>query len=204
MTFSTGIGNGPQITSPDSSLLLYQYVPVSIRVTSDDPNALFFISDENLPPGLQFDPTTNLITGKPAQQGYFSTPVYAKNNAGVTLKNVFFTINIPRIIRKQDGAGAYTSLLKQYTEVLGAQNARDSRVLPSQERRLGEFMAPVPGDVVTAPFSTTKCKFCGKVDCPTTNEKADGGGAGVAVCNVIDANTGDFIDAGNAESNVCD
>ena len=73
-----------------------------------------------------------------------------------------FTTVIARIIRKQDGAGAYTSLLRQYTEVLGAQGARDNRALPNQETRLGEFMSPEAPDVITQTvdpkcYSTSNC-----------------------------------------------
>jgi hypothetical protein len=187
-----------------SSILLYQYVFTSIKVESDDPTAYFFVSDDELPPGLEFNPLTRTISGKPAQQGFFSTRVYARNSSGVTLKTLTFTINVPRIIRKQDGAGAYTSLLKQYTEVLAAQGGRDNRALPNQERRLGEFMSPTPGVVVTAQFSTTKCGVCGSRECPTVNERVDSGRAVSTVCNFIDANSGTIIDAGNAEANVCD
>lgn len=210
LSFQTGIGNGPDIVSPSSSILLYQYVPATIQVVADPDTlanpAYFFIASDDLPPGLTFNPLTKTISGKAAQIGTFTTPVYAKNNDGITLLNLSFTVIIPRIIRKQDGAGAYTSLLKQYTEVLGAQNARDSRVLPNQEYRLGEFMSPVPGDVVTAPFDPRRCKNCAKTDCPSVLESADGGFGSPVTCNVLDGNTtgGDFIDAGNAGTNVCD
>jgi hypothetical protein len=128
MTFSTGIGNGPTITSPStSSFLLYQYVPMSLvlSATGVGANIYFFISADELPPGLRFNPLTKTISGKPASQGFYSTRVFAKDDNGVTLLTLSFTVNVPRVIRKQDGAGAYTSLLRQYTEVLAAQNARD-------------------------------------------------------------------------------
>jgi hypothetical protein len=156
---------------------------------------------------LNFDPLTNTISGKAASIGNFATRVYTKDNNGVTLTNFSFTVDVPRVIRKQDGAGAYTYLLKQYTEVLGAQNARDSRVLPSQERMLGEFMSPPAPDVITQPFTTTKCAVCKRGECPTVNERVDGGDVRTAVCDFIDANTTsdeNAIDAGNAEANVCD
>jgi hypothetical protein len=130
--------------------------------------------------------------------------MYAKDDNGITAFTLTFTVNVPRIIRKQDGAGAYTSLLRQYTEVLGAQNARDNRALPAQETKLGEFMSPYAPDVVTQPFTTTKCARCGKFECPTVIERVDGGTSGTAVCNVLDANTGDTFDAGNAQNDVCD
>lgn len=209
LNFTTGIGNGPQITSPPDSLLLYQYVSVSIEVTSSDPTALFFIADDALPPGLEFNPLTGRITGKPAQAGTFQTPIYAKNGSGVTLLTLTSTVNIPRVIRKQDGAGAYTSLLKQYTEVLAAQSARDNRVLPVQEKRLGEFMSPVPGAVTTA-ILPKACLVCRRVECPSLipiSVNAGGEqdeGAFTNVCAFIDANTNATeggIDVGTAETN---
>ena len=204
LSFGTGIGNGPAITSPSlDSFLLYQYVPVSIEFAADDPNAYFFISDEELPPGLEFDPLTNIISGKPAQQGSFTTRIYAQTQAGVTLRIISFVVNIPRILRKQDGAGAYTSLLRQYTEVLAAQSARDSRALPTQLRQLGEFMSPVPEPVITAVLPRA-CLVCRRVECPTLDQRVDANGAETLICDFIDANSGDVFDAGNAEANVCD
>ncbi len=206
MTFSTGIGNGPTITSPiTSSFLLYQYVPMSLVFSATGAGTVyFFISADELPPGLRFNPLTKTISGKPAAQGFYSTRVFAKDDNGVTLLTLSFTVNVPRVIRKQDGAGAYTSLLRQYTEVLAAQNARDNRVLPNQERRLGEFMSPEAPNVVTQSFSTLKCGLCGRVECPSVNEVVETGDATLAVCDFIDANGGDVIDLGGAEPDVCD
>jgi hypothetical protein len=163
----------------------------------------FFISADDLPAGLTFNPVTNIISGKPAEQGTFTTTVYAIDDNGVSEVQYTFTVNIPRLIRKQDGAGAYTSLLKQYTEVLAAQSARDSRALPTQLVRLGEFMSPVPVPVTTKTFNTN-CQNCFREECPVTNAIVDANGAITAVCDFIDANTGDVFDAGNAEPNICD
>lgn len=209
LTLNAGIGNGPTLTSPSTtSFLLYQYMPMSLTLAAAGTGRIyFFIADDELPPGLTFDPLTNTISGKPASAGNFATRVYTKDNNGVTLTNFSFTVDVPRVVRKQDGAGAYTYLLKQYTEVLGAQNARDSRVLPSQERMLGEFMSPPAPDVITQQFTTTKCAVCKRAECPTVNERVDGGDVRTAVCDFIDANTTsdvNAIDAGNAASNVCD
>lgn len=206
LTFSTGIGNGPTITSPSTSaFLLYQYVPTTITVDGTGAGTVyFFINADELPPGLKFNPLTKTIYGKPVTQGYYVTRVFAKDVNGVTIITLNFTVNVPRIIRKQDGAGAYTSLLRQYTEVLGAQNARDNRVLPNQERRLGEFMSPVPSDVVTRPFSTLKCGKCGRTECPTILETIETGNAELNTCNFLDANgDGDIIDLGNADPDEC-
>lgn len=204
LTFTTKIGLGPALTSPSQTTFLqYQYVPIApIQLEADD--AYFFIDAAELPPGLSFNPLTRQITGKPIQPGSFSTRVYAKNNNGVTLTVLSFTVNIPRIVRKQDGAGAYTSLLKQYTEVLAAQSARDNKALPTQETRLGEFMSPVPAKVTTQTFNTN-CAKCGRGECPAANAIVSSEGAETNICDFIDANGTDLFDAGNANTNLlCD
>jgi hypothetical protein len=80
--------------------------------------------------------------------GTQSFTVYAKNS-GITAFTVTLIVEVPRVIRKQTSAGAYTSLVRQYTEVNAAQNARDTRALPSESRTLGEFASPYPPSVVT-------------------------------------------------------
>jgi hypothetical protein len=193
------------ISSPSiRSFLLYQYVPVSIQLAAAhvSGNVYFFITNSELPAGLTFNPLTNLITGKPAEIGRYSTRVFAQDASGITVDAFDFTIQVPRIIRKQDGAGAYTSLLKQYTEVLAAQSARDQRMLPNQERRLGEFMSPVPPAVITQSFNTD----C--TDCPVVvNDVIDVSGDAVIELNIgafttvtafIDASAGEVFDAGSA------
>lgn len=160
--FDLALGEGPVISSPtDRSFLLYQYVPMSIQLVASQVsgNAYFFITGSELPPGLTFNPLTNLITGKPADNRQYSTRVFAQDASGITLEYFNFSISVPRVVRKQDGAGAYTSLLKQYTEVLSAQSGRDQRMLPNQTTALGEFMSPVPPTVVTKVFSTD-CDDC--------------------------------------------
>jgi hypothetical protein len=162
----------------------------------------FFVSAESLPPGLTFNPITNLLSGKPVQSGFFTTRFYASDDAGVTVVDYTFTVNVPRIIPKQDGAGAYTSLLKQYTEVLGAQSARDSRALPSQEARLGEFMSP-PAVAVTTRIFNTNCQNCKRERC-FADIIVDANGAVSSICDFMDGNGGEIFDAGNAERNICD
>lgn len=152
--FTTSLGPGPTIVEPTvRSFLQYQYIPIQpIQLSAAGTDQVyFFVTTDDLPPGLTFNPLTNQITGTPAKIGQVVTTVYAKNNTGdgVTSFTLSFNTIIARVIRKQDGAGAYTSLLRQYTDVLGAQNARDNRVLPNQERTLGEFMSPEAPDVVT-------------------------------------------------------
>jgi hypothetical protein len=100
---------------------------------------------------------TQTLSGSPVQVGMFAIIVYARDSTGAVTEFVLtLDVQIPRVIRTQTGAGAYTSLVRQYTEVNAAQNSRDSRVFPSQERALGEFMAPDAPSVVTP----DTCKTC--------------------------------------------
>ena len=153
LNFTLSSGIGPTLTSPTStSFSQYQYIPISpiqLAATGTGP-VYFFVPSANLPPGLTFNQFTNQLTGTPASIGNYSMTFYAKDSVGVSTLRFTFTFLIPRVIRTQDGAGAYTSLLRQYTTVLGAQNARDQVVFPTQERGLGEFMSPEAPDVVTA------------------------------------------------------
>lgn len=152
LNINTPGGNGPTFTSPTTtSFLLYQYMamtPIQISATGSG-YVYLFVETADLPPGLSYNRITNQITGACSRIGNDSVTFYAKDDNGTSSLVLNFTTVVPRVIRKQDGAGAYTSLLRQYTEVLGAQNARDNRVLPNQERALGEFMSPEAPDVVT-------------------------------------------------------
>ena len=76
--------------------------------------------------------------------------VYAKDaEGGVTGLTILFLVDIPRIIKPQVGAGAYTAMVRDYTEVAAAINARDTRVAPTESAALGSFAAPYPPDVAT-------------------------------------------------------
>jgi hypothetical protein len=150
--FNTTGASGPTITSPSStSFLQFQYIPITpIQLSAvGNGQVYFFVESADLPPGLIFNRLTNQITGKIVRIGNDTVQIYARDDNGTSIMTLSFTTIIPRIIRKQNGAGSYTSLVRQYTEVLGAQNARDNRALPTQERRLGEFMSPEAPDVIT-------------------------------------------------------
>lgn len=151
VTFGRSAG-GPIITSPGvRSVLAYQYAPIT-TVTfagSGTGRVYFFMDTTQLPRGLGWNPISQTISGTPVEVGVFDIAVYARDSIGTTVFAVTFDVQIPRLIRTQIGAGAYTSLVRQYTEVNAAQNSRDSRVFPSQERALGEFMAPDAPSVIT-------------------------------------------------------
>jgi hypothetical protein len=113
---------------------------------------------DQLPSGLTFDPVTNQITGTPGQLEQTSITVYAKDDNGVTTFTLGFNVILPTIQKQQSGAGAWTYLLKQYTEINAAVTSRDTKVTPSNEYRLGEFTRPEPPDVITAVFKD--CDKC--------------------------------------------
>jgi hypothetical protein len=158
-SFTSPFAGGPIVTSPSqTSYILYQYMiipPIAFTATGTG-TVSFLLNKSELPLGLTWDPLTQKITGSPMRTGTTTVTVYAADNTGVRPILITFQVLIPRIVRKQDGAGAFTSLLRQYVEVNAAQNSRDSRVFPNQERNLGEFMAPEAPDV----SSSVPCKKC--------------------------------------------
>jgi len=159
LSFPLVTAGGPTVTSPvERSYLFYQYMPISpITFSATGSGQVYFFLDSNtLPTGLRWDPIAQRITGASARIGDKTFMVYAKDDVAVTPIVIQTTTLIPRIVRQQDGAGAYTSLVRQYTLVNAAQNARDNRVFPTQERALGEFAAPPAPDSVTP--SNCECK----------------------------------------------
>ena len=138
---------GPTFTSPaQTTFVLWQYMPIP-TITFLAPGATaYFVSA--LPVGLTWDPMTRTITGAAVRTGTQTFTVYAQNS-GLTALVITLLVEVPRIVKQQSGAGAYTSLLRQYTTVNAAQNARDTRAFPTQVRGIGEFASPYPPDVIT-------------------------------------------------------
>ena len=147
-TLSFPIPNtGPAFVSPaQSTYVVWQYMPVPPIVFSAPGAVGYFVSA--LPVGLTWDGTTRTVSGACMRTGTQTFTVYAKNS-GITAFVVTLIVEVPRVIRNQTSAGAYTSLVRQYTEVNAAQKARDTRALPSESRTLGEFASPYPPSVVT-------------------------------------------------------
>lgn len=145
LTFASGLGSGPTFTSPtESSFLFYQYLAITPITLSAVGNGqiYFFVENFDLPYGLSFDPVTSIISGAPVDLGQESFTVYARDSSGTTALVLSTNTIIPRIIRQQSGAGAYTSLLRQYTLVNAAHNSQNNLVYPNQEQTLGQFAAP--------------------------------------------------------------
>lgn len=156
-TFTTTPPGGPVITSPTQlSYIFYQYVPITpITVTATgNGQVYFFVLSSELPTGITFDPATGVFSGTSVQTGSRSVNLYAQDAVGVTQIVFTFTTIIPTVTRQQTGAGAWTSLVRQYTVVNAAQNSLNGRILP--EPPLGEFLSPEPPDAVNA----SNCPKC--------------------------------------------
>jgi hypothetical protein len=136
-----------------NSFLVYQYIPINpIPVSAQGTGQVdLFIDQATLPLGLRFE--GNAIIGTASQIGTFSITIYARDDVGTNTIAITITVVVPRIVKKQDSAGAYTSLVRQYAEVNGAASSINNIVYPTQEQKLGSFMAP------TAP-DTTKDAIC--------------------------------------------
>lgn len=150
--FQNTTGGGPTFTSPtQTSYTFYQYMPIpTITFAAIGTGTVYlFINTATLPTGLTWNPYTQTIQGKTVNVGTYTFTVYAKDTVGITALTISVTTVIPRVVRQQTSAGAYTYLVKQYTEVNAAQAARDARVTPTQDVPLGKFMAPPAPSVTT-------------------------------------------------------
>lgn len=144
---------------------LYQYVSTSIPVQIQSAPEFIYYYASQLPRGLALTPDTDgvaaTISGTPYQ--FSDQPSSTILFARLPQANVTAALQLPlRVIlpsyqKRTDAASAFTSLLRQYTVVNAAQNARDSRVFPQVDRLLGEFTAPYPPNVITQTIDP-KCR----------------------------------------------
>lgn len=144
---------------------LFQYVSTSIPVQIQSaPNFIYYYASQ-LPRGLTLTPDTNgvgaVISGIPYQYSDrpSSTILFARipQNGVVVVLQFPLRVILPSYQKRTDAASAFTSLLRQYTVVNAAQNARDNRVFPQVDQLLGEFTAPYPPNVITQTIDP-KCK----------------------------------------------
>jgi hypothetical protein len=158
-----GGGVGPTITSPTTtSFTFYQYVtidPITISATGTG-FIYYFVDNSTLPAGVAFDPLTGKITGQSVELGQKSFIIYMKDDVGITALTISTNTIIPRVIRQQTSAGAWTSLVRQYTVVNAAQNSVNGHVLAATEAALGEFTRPEPPDSVSATGNPNCAKTC--------------------------------------------
>ena len=163
LSFPSQVGNGPIVTSPTQrSVLLYQYVPITPITFSATGTGIvyFFVENDALPRGITFDSVTNTLIGTPVLLGNTTVTVYAKDDNGVSIVVLDFRVILPIVERQQTSAGAWTSLIRQYTIVNAAQNSVNGKVLPSNESILGEFTRPEPPDSVSASGDPNCVKKC--------------------------------------------
>lgn len=158
--FDTAPAGGPVVTSPiQRDYLLYQYIPMTpVNFSATGTGTIYYFVDATtLPIGLTFDPTEGVLSGTPVNIGQTSFIIYVKDDVGLTLVTITINVVIPQVFRQQTSAGAWTSLIRQYTVVNAAQNSVNGRTLPATEPPLGEFMRPYPPDSVHEDPACKKC-----------------------------------------------
>jgi hypothetical protein len=150
--------SGPTFLSPtQTTYVVPQYMPIPpivVRATTLFDTVAYLIA--SVPVGLTWTPSTRTITGACMRTGDQTFTIFAVDSIGqATSLTLTFLVEIPRIINQQSGAGAYTSLVRQYTNVNGAQLTRGTQAFPSQGYSLGEFAWSDPSDRVprTLPFT---------------------------------------------------
>lgn len=156
--------SGIAFTSPTQTTYTnWQYVPIStipIEATNPSVGSFLYYYASGLPRGL----TLNLdasgieasITGTPSQysDAFQRVVLYATLNPGVgggtAALPLYMRTILPTVQKQQSSAGAWTSMIRQYTVVNAAQNSLNGRTLPATEPPLGEFIRPQPPDSVSA------------------------------------------------------
>ena len=145
-----------------SNYSFYQFCPIQtipIQIAPLTSNFIYYYAS-GLPQGLQFIRDTSGIradiSGMSTKYSdpYSNVALFANipGEGFIVPKTLQMQTVVPRIIRQQDGASSFTSLVRQYVEVNAAQNSRDNRVFPSAEKSLGEFMSPEAPDVLSPPL----------------------------------------------------
>jgi hypothetical protein len=146
-----------------SNYTFYQFCsiqPIPVEVQPSTSNFIYYYAS-GLPQGLKLIRDTSGIRADisgistkysdPYSNVVLFGTIPAEGLEGyIVAKSVGMETVVPRIIRQQDGASSYTSLVRQYVQVNAAQNARDNKVYPAAEKGLGEFASPEAPDVVSA------------------------------------------------------
>jgi hypothetical protein len=155
-------------TSPtQTSYINWQYVPIepirgSINYEDISPSAAYFFS-YGLPDGLTFSVNDSSRTfdisgaavnfSDQSQQVLAFATYYGDTVTYSDLKVLPLVLSmrtiLPTVQKQQSGAGAWTYLLRQYTEVNAAVTSRDNKATPAIDYKLGEFLRPEPPSVVT-------------------------------------------------------
>jgi hypothetical protein len=150
-----------------TSYINWQFVPIetihgAVDRTNISPALVYFYSYGSID-GLTFsidddsqtfDISGTAVTFSDATQrilvfaSYYGDPVNYTDIKILPLVLSMRTI-LPTVQKQQSGAGAWTYLLRQYTEVNAATTSRDNKALPAGEYKLGQFTRPEPPNVIT-------------------------------------------------------
>lgn len=145
----------------------YQYTTIDpIRFRANVPTSNFtYYYTTALPDGLRIvlDPSgiSAQIAGRSMAYSDAYRPVSLIANHGnnkIITQVIGIRTILPTVQRVQTSPGAWTSLIRQYTEVNAAQNARDNRTFPWVSSTLGEFTSPGAPDVITKTYDDCDCK----------------------------------------------
>jgi hypothetical protein len=160
------VGSNFQWVSPvETSYTNWQFIPISpITLQADSSTGTFlYYYASGLPDGLDLslDAVGSQATIRGTSVVFSDAPkrvlLYANDGTTTLRRELGMRTIIPTVQKQQTSAGAWTSLVRQYTVVNAAQNARDQRVFATVDRLLGEFTAPYPPDVVTQVSSNCQC-----------------------------------------------
>lgn len=136
--------------------------PITLRADSSSGSFIYYYAS-GLPDGLDLslDSVGSQATIKGTSVAYSDASkrllLYANDGGSTIRRELGVRTILPTVTKQQTSAGAWTSLVRQYTTVNAAQNARDQRVFAAVDRTLGEFTAPYPPDVVTQVSSNCQC-----------------------------------------------
>lgn len=145
------------VSPTQTSYTEWQFVPISpvtLRADSSSGTFIYYYAS-GLPDGLDLSLDSVGIQGTVRgtsvkySDAFQRVLLYANDGQSTIRRELGIRTILPTVQKQQTSAGAWTSLVRQYTTVNAAQNARDNRVFADVDRTLGEFTAPYPPDVVT-------------------------------------------------------
>ena len=163
--------SGLAFTSPTQTQYTnWQFIPITdipVNVSNYWSNNFVYFYQTGLPRGLSLDldicGIEATISGTSSQYSdafqrviLFAVVSRSILERYVAVQPLNMRTILPTVQRQQTSAGAWTSLVRQYTVVNAAQNSLNGRALPSTEPPLGEFTRPEPPDVSNA-SNCVKC-----------------------------------------------
>jgi hypothetical protein len=152
------------VSPTTTSYVNWQFIPIEpITLQADSSASFVYYYASGLPDGLDLSldavgsQATIRGTSVAFSDAFKRVLLYANDGTSTIRRELGMRTLIPTVQKQQTSAGAWTSLVRQYTTVNAAQNARDQRVFATVDRTLGEFTAPYPPDVVTQVSSNCQC-----------------------------------------------